>query len=165
MLESLTEKKIQRALLKYYEKSSIFLGCNMFVYDEESDFFVITKSEYYIDLEIKISPADLKRDFTHKHKHKLIDLKRKREVYWTPKGLKKKKLIDVPNKFMFVVPEGMVTVDDIPYYAGLMYVDEWGTVTVERQPQFIHKEKFKKYEYLARKYYNRYIEGLALKLK
>lgn len=59
----------------------------------------------------------------------------------------------LPNRFSFVVPEGMVSKEEVPNYAGLYYVDDLGIVTNVKKSKLLHKAKFKAWETLASKYY------------
>ena len=82
---------------------------NLNVYDWESDVLKITKSGYAYEFEIKISRGDFKNDFKHKKKkHLLLESK--------DNGAK------MPNYFYYVVPEDLITEDEVPEYAGLLYV-------------------------------------------
>ena len=82
---------------------------NLNVYDWESDVLKITKSGYAYEFEIKISRGDFKNDFKHKKKkHLLLESK--------DNGAK------MPNYFYYVVPEGLITEEEVPEYAGLIYV-------------------------------------------
>lgn len=82
---------------------------NLNVYDWESDVLKITKSGYAYEFEIKISRGDFKNDFKHKKKkHLLLENKENKAK--------------MPNYFYYVVPEGLITEDEVPEYAGLIYV-------------------------------------------
>lgn len=82
---------------------------NLNVYDWESDVLKITKSGYAYEFEIKISKADFKNDFKHKKKkHLLLE--------------NKENQVKMPNYFYYVVPEDLITEDEVPEYAGLIYV-------------------------------------------
>lgn len=48
---------------------------------------------------------------------------------------------NLPNKFFYAVPEGMVSADEVPEYAGLLYVTETGQVKKVRDGKFIHRDK------------------------
>ena len=80
----------------------------------ECDVLSITKSNYICEYEVKISRSDFKADFK-KPKHKLITEKKfvNETVKWPYYG---------GNYFYFVVPENLITVDELPDYAGLIYV-------------------------------------------
>lgn len=46
----------------------------------------------------------------------------------------------LPNKFFYVVPKGLVSADEIPSYAGLIYIDEDLNVKKIKDGKFIHKQ-------------------------
>lgn len=46
----------------------------------------------------------------------------------------------IPNKFFYAVPEGMVSINEIPDYAGLIYIDELGRAKKIKDAKFLHKE-------------------------
>lgn len=47
----------------------------------------------------------------------------------------------VPNYFYFVVPKGLINVDEVPEYAGLMYIDENGVFEIIKKSPLLHKTK------------------------
>jgi hypothetical protein len=65
----------------------------------------------------------------------------------------------MPNKFFFACPEGLLTVDDVPEYAGLIYVNDF-SATVIKQAPFIHKRKEDVKELLFSKYQWGYINAI-----
>jgi hypothetical protein len=123
----LTESKIQDAL-KHQLSNPRFLLHNLYVFGWESDVLMLTQSGYWYEYEIKISRADFKNDFKHKndkHIHSLSNLDHTKK----------------PNYFSYVVPENMISIDEVPEYAGLIYVFEnGGTRTIKAAPK-LHKEK------------------------
>ncbi|MEE9408203.1 MAG: hypothetical protein V3V28_09025 [Polaribacter sp.] len=46
----------------------------------------------------------------------------------------------VPNKFYYAVPEGLISKEEVPIYAGLLYINENSIKEIKKAP-FIHKEK------------------------
>jgi hypothetical protein len=97
----------------------------------EQDMLSITKAGYACEFEVKISKADFKNDFKkigecyrtrqrrrgkwfyrkHKHlKHDVLSGKVKAKESWRK-----------PKYFWFVVPEDLISQEDVPEYAGLMY--------------------------------------------
>jgi len=100
------------------------------VYPWECDFVGVTKAGYAHEFEIKISRSDFKADFK-KDKHAFIT--GEREYTWK---------ISRPAYLWFVVPFEMVTLDEVPEYAGLIYVSANGKFLKEmRRPKKIHNEK------------------------
>lgn len=88
----------------------------------ECDVLTVTKSGYATEWELKISRSDFKADFK-KPKHRQFE---------KGKG-------GMIKHFYYVVPEGLVSVDEIPTYAGLMYVrkkdDKRWLIQVKQAPK------------------------------
>ena len=103
---------------------------------EESDVIAVSSSDVVKEFEIKISRSDFKADFKKKRKHDQLEnpAKYRREC--------------IPNKFYYVCPEGLIKPEEVPEYAGLIYVvptkylgrDDF-TITYAKQAKYIHKEK------------------------
>lgn len=109
-----TESSIQKTLIeRFMSESNIKYICeNLFIFKGwESDLILITKSNYVYEFEIKISKNDFKNDFKNKRKKHLI-LEENKE--------KEKK----PNYFYYAVPEGLIAEEEIPDYAGLVYLTD-----------------------------------------
>lgn len=151
----LTEQKIQKALNKFFASEKYNID-GLFVFSWESDKLLRTQAGYYYEFEVKISRADFKNDFKHKiDKHIILSstmpddksqpiqatlfdnlYKQKRKRY---PEITKEQVIErwgnvesicrdklMPNYFYYAVPEGMLEPDEIPPYAGLVYVSEDG---------------------------------------
>lgn len=122
-----SEELIQQQLrYSFLSPSSVkYFTENLNVYNWESDVLKITRSGYAYEFEIKISRADFKNDFKHKKKkHTLLESKES--------GSK------IPNYFYYVVPEGLVSEEEVPEYAGLIYV--LGNVNGLRRPYYQFQE-------------------------
>lgn len=112
---------------------------NLFVFGWESDYLCITKSDLIYECEIKISRSDFQNDFKHKkEKHLLLESKEKDIAADNKK----------PDYFYYAVPEGLITKDEVPEYAGLIYVSKasgsnnvFSTCTVVKQAPSLKKEK------------------------
>lgn len=114
----------------------------IFRYDWESDYFCVSKDDYSIEVEVKISKADFKNDFK-KDKHKLfVDKDTKRLL---------------PNRFYYAVPKGLIDVKDVPEYAGLITVDGTNYLKIEKRAPFIHKKKHDFRKILCDKFYFQWI--------
>lgn len=61
--------------------------------------------------------------------------------------------IRCPHQFYFAVPAGLITLAEIPDYAGLLYISAAGVEVVRRAP-YLHKTKMDLTRELLRKYYN-----------
>lgn len=46
----------------------------------------------------------------------------------------------LPNKFFYAVPDGLITKEEVPEYAGLLYINEDLSVTKIKDGKFIHKD-------------------------
>ncbi|RKS00437.1 hypothetical protein [Flavobacterium sp. 102] len=164
-----SEKTIIDVLHAKYAGNSKFRIPNVFLFRWESDFFVQKDNGYCYEFEIKISKSDFRRDaaktekisilqtggFIRKEKTLLmIDNKWQFDdegqlIYENndePKQAKR------PNKFYYVVPEGMITKFDVPEYSGLIYVTETGTKTIKEAP-FLHRDKLDLHPELCNKFY------------
>ena len=134
--EQLTEQSIQQRL-NYFFASYKYKADGLYVFSWESDKLIWTKSGYIYEFEIKISRSDFKNDFKHKkEKHIVLASTIDRD-----KGKR------MPNYFYYAVPTGMLEPDEVPPYAGLIYIDsEYRYVKqsyhiVKEAPQ-LHKTKY-----------------------
>lgn len=128
-----------------YGGAKVFLGNyeyvlnNVFMFDWESDLFGISKSGYAVEIEVKISRGDFFQDFK-KPKHQIfID----------------RASTDIPNKFFFACPDGLIKIEEVPEYAGLIYTGQsYSRFSVIKPAPFIHREKIDFTSRLLSKYYN-----------
>lgn len=149
---------------------------NVFIFDWESDLFCLTKSGYAIEIEVKVSRSDFLADFK-KPKHKLLqaafekvkylmidkkDASKNRETgeyYVNSYNACSFKYIQpsdkTPNRFYFAVPYGLVSVEEVPAYAGLIYIDENERYFVKKPAPLIHKTKINFQNSLLSKFYHR----------
>lgn len=159
-----SEKSIQEQLHIKYENNSVYRCKNIFVFEWESDFFITKQNGYCYEFEIKISRSDFKKDAEKIQKHETLQtgIKTYQTNRWErnpdtgtldPVPITKSYTRKRPNKFYYVVPSGMVQVNEIPKYAGLMYVDEYGRITTVKEAPFLHKEKLELYKELCTKFY------------
>lgn len=146
--EELIQKVLRSAVLS--PSSVLYRTENLKVFAWESDSLAITKSKYAYEFEIKISRADFKNDFKHKKmKHQMLE-----GTYQLLGneflGDGKMTINDKPNYFYYVVPENLVTVDEVPTYAGLVYIKPsydregkiyWYDADVVKEAPKLHKEK------------------------
>ena len=149
-----SEESIQKALrYGFLSPSSVkYFTENLNVFDWESDVIKFTKSGYVYEFEIKISKADFKNDFKHKKKKHILLEDSNNEVK------------NRPNYFYYVVPDGLISVEDIPEYAGLLYINSITVgngapyhqfIEVKKAPS-LHKNKFdfEKSNLMDKFYYN-----------
>lgn len=112
----------------------------------ECDVISISKSLYVYEYEIKISRSDFKADFTKEYKHK--KLKQEVPVFAEYNETKKGKLtgekyrcISIPNYFYYVCPKNLIRLEEIPYYAGLIYITNNNIIEIIKSAPKLHKEK------------------------
>lgn len=162
-----TAKFIDTALRNYYETQALYMVSNIYAFHsryKETDFLVVkSNNRYCYDVEIKVSVSDFKADFNKTDKHDIIEkgsYKSKHTTFKTVKGKRKMysagraiPVSDRPNRFYYAVPEGLISVDDVPEYAGLLYVSESGAVTKVKESKIIHKTKLNIEKMLCRKFY------------
>ena len=147
----MNEKKLQKQLWSKYQNHKYrVINTKLFKTNEIVDFLSVLHSGYCQEIEVKISKGDFKADFK-KPKHKLIRSK--------PSGWDRK----VANRFYYAVPKGLLTIKDVPSYAGLIYVDRNSVVVVKKAP-LLHKVKFDFRKILFNKVYYYYERQIAQKL-
>lgn len=165
---TLTEQKIQRVLGGFIASPKYSVD-GLFVFGWESDKLIWTKAGYIYEFEIKISRADYKNDFKHKvEKHvllnsalpderaearqadlfsNLVNEKRKRYPQITTEQAKKmmKHVGErMPNYFYYVVPEGLLEPDEVPPYAGLVYITTYKGSFEDQPDKWLHHIKIVK---------------------
>ena len=124
-----TEESIQDVLEKKYlsKSSKKYELFNLFVFDWESDYLCITKTGYIHEVEIKISREDFFNDFKNKtDKHNLL-VEGKENAS--------------PNYFYYCVPENLISANEIPEYAGLIYVINEEQIKIVKNAPKINKNK------------------------
>lgn len=105
---------------------------------QECDVISISKSNFIYEYEVKISRSDFKADFK-KPKHTLIT--EGKYIKESVKNKAKTTFYLVSNYFYFVVPENLITIDEIPEYAGLIYINEKMEFNTIKKAPLIHKTK------------------------
>lgn len=165
-----SEGFIQEALNTFFAYNSVKYNIDgLYVFGWESDKLLETKSGYIYEFEIKISKADFKNDFKHKKdKHIILEGEEKYGDKYLPKYYEllednkklgawaeqsfhkwadnsERYLVGVhkrPNYFYYAVPTDLISVEDVPEYAGLIYVNEYGGLTIKKSAPCLHKEKY-----------------------
>ena len=128
-----TERKIQDKLRAYFfsPNSKKYEITNLYVYGWESDYLAITKSMIAHEVEIKISRSDFKNDTKNKiDKHLLLEGGEKLGKFTG----------NLPNYFYYAVPDGLISVDEVPDYAGLIYVTPWGCQVAKEAKKLTDKK-------------------------
>jgi len=129
--EKITAQRILKKLMAFVKGSYDVVLPNFYYGGKECDLFRITESDLVIEYEIKISRSDFFADFKKHDGQKHENLK-------LGDGWK------VPNRFFFVVPEGLVTKEEVPPYAGLIYYKK-DRFEMVRPAKILHKAKYENY--------------------
>lgn len=159
---------MQRMLSHFFAYSSVKYDIDgLYVFGWESDKLLETRSGYIYEFEIKISRADFKNDFKHKrNKHIVLNSPFTGEKYlpefWDFYESNKRRFASVeaweeyckkygrtclianhkkPNYFYYATPPDLVTADEVPQYAGLVYVKDYAFDIIKKAP-LLHKEKY-----------------------
>ena len=114
---------IESAVVNFYDPRANLIVPNVFwgMFDHECDLLVLTKSGYAIEIEIKISAWDLKRDLKKKGHHASKKLK----------------------KLYFAIPEKLSEYSEyIPEHAGIITVDNKFKCTISRKAKITGNYKF-----------------------
>ena len=122
-------EQTMRNHLQYFRSNPRYLLHNLYVFGWESDLLFLSKSGIWTELEIKVSRSDFLADLKYKtEKHSILADKENRMK---------------PNRFYYAVPEGLVLQDEVPDYAGLLWILDSGchsTVAVKPAPS-LHNHK------------------------
>lgn len=169
-----SEAKICERLNRKYSGNCKYKLANAFIFkrDWESDFFIQKQNGYSYEFEVKISRSDFFNDKKKVEKHLILEtgkyLKKgtlsnwnRDESKWDHQDESTEENHEFrPNKFFYVVPENMIKAEEVPNYAGLMYVPNEphkDIVTVKEAP-FIHKNKLEFEKVLCSKFYHYWLE-------
>lgn len=185
--EELTEQTIQKRLNHFFASWKYNVD-GLFVFSWESDKLLWTKAGYIYEFEIKISRSDFKADFKHKiAKHLILasavsleigqpqmsDLfdnylkqrKKKYGKFLSDEDIRREfeqigNIQDkrMPNYFYYAVPEGLIQPEEVPPYAGLLWLTKeyqyGGGIIRKKQAPCLHKTKYTEGELdLGQKFY------------
>lgn len=174
---AVSEGEVCKSLNSYFIGNCRYKLANAFIFkhDWESDFFVQKQNGYSYEFEIKISRSDFFADKKKVDKHlilangKFVEQKRIwndestcKDDRWLIEETEREHSLR-PNKFFYVVPTGMITVDELPKYAGLFYYGEGSDYSCNlkkiKDAPFIHKEALKFETVLCNKFYNYWLNA------
>lgn len=104
----MTERDIQHSLYRFCNRRGDKVFAPNFRLLWETDFISVTRDFKVCDYEIKVTRSDFKHDAVKTVKHDAYKTRAPRPF--------------VPNRFYYVTPEGLVQPDEVPDYAGLLWV-------------------------------------------
>jgi hypothetical protein len=169
--EEFSEQSIQKRLSHFFASKKYDVD-GLFVFSWESDKLLWTKAGYIYEFEIKISRADYRNDFKHKGEKHLIlsstiarerqqaiqqdlfEQKKKEHPYWSDNDIQRvygdtERIIKgrkMPNYFYYAVPEGMIQPEEVPPYAGLVWMAKeyryCGGIIIKKKAPMLHKTKY-----------------------
>lgn len=140
-----------------------FTVANFYIGKWECDMLAVSNKGFTHEIEVKISRSDFKNDFkklsndykyngfqkgysiTHADKHTIIQEGKR------------------VNRFSYLVPENLISIDEVPEYAGLIYAKKYGLhyfFSIVKKPKLLNKEaKFDNYlkDELLNKYHYSYM--------
>lgn len=164
----MTQEKAYQALWNNYIHKVKYCAQNIYCFHhkyKETDFLVIQNNGYCIDIELKLSRQDYKRDKLKIHKHTILrngfftlDYKYPdRFTKWYEAG-EPIYTNNRPNKFFYCCPEGMIKEEELEPHEGLLYIMESGEIKKIKEAKFLHKEIVDLEPVLCRKFYYSYLK-------
>jgi hypothetical protein len=139
---SWSEKTVQDAVYVHCAiKNHEIMVPNSQLFKWESDMVSVTRTGFIHEFEIKVTRADFKQDAKKERARLLLDP--------VVKGYFQNYPCSRPNYFHYVVPDGLITANEIPEYAGLIYAMKpvvgyrlsYSTISVIKNAVRIHKER------------------------
>jgi hypothetical protein len=140
--------QIQYALLNWVKGGYDVVVPNFFYGWNECDLFRITQSDFVFEYEIKVSRSDFLADFKKSNRQG-----KKHDSLNTGTGQY------CPNRFFYVVPQGLIEKREVPKYAGLIYFKGYSFDVIKPAP-LLHRNKigFEVYRDICRTLSSRYQE-------
>jgi hypothetical protein len=130
----MTERSIQTKLKNWKKGNGNIFVPNVFLFGTEehqweSDLLMIDRDDYVTEFEIKTSKQDFEYDSQKEEKHSIL------RTLWND---------FIPNFFVYASPEGIIREEEVPEYAGLVYIVQSNQGKVPRwvkHPPMLSKNK------------------------
>lgn len=137
----------------FYKKHKYKL-VNSFVFNWESDYFGLDHNGMTVEIEVKTSRTDFTNEFRNKvKKHEILK-------NGNPDNVR------IPNQFYFFSDPSIISIKDVPEYAGLIHCDlDSGKTYIVKSAKMIHNKKYKWGEIILKKLYRYYLDRKVLKVK
>jgi len=130
----LDARDLQKAFYTRFKTSYEILVFNTYIKGwAECDLLGIKPSGYVEEIEIKLSRPDFKADFK---KNIIID-----GVEYKKHDLLASKSASPVNYYWFMAPEGLLAEHEIPSYAGLIELTQWGRASIRKNAPLLHRTK------------------------
>ena len=126
----MNSKEVTKILVNELVSLKRMAVINNFFSDElhgEADVLSLTNNFFVYEYEIKISRSDFFADFKKHFKHSIL----KREDWIVGTRYENK----IANYFFYVVPENLIALNEVPHYAGLIYISDGKTKTIKEAPR------------------------------
>lgn len=118
-------------------------------HDNEADLFLLRKSGFCDEIEIKVTRSDFLADKKKRISYRNLTVD---EYNWNKKGFefcpstkpKCNALIDGDlqcNYFWYAIKNGIAKIEEIPEFAGLIIVHDDGEISIMREPKRLHRNK------------------------
>ena len=136
------------------ERRFLWVGQNVthFFRRCECDVIGINKSQYLVEIEVKISRSDFKADFRKSRWKPMKDIVKNGKIN------KSSKLLNIsrfPNRHYYCCPEGTIDPKELPPWSGLIFFNEKsGSLNIVKAAPLLHKQKvnlLKSLKYAARR--------------
>ena len=121
-------EETMRNKLQFFRSNPRYLLHNLYVFGWESDLLFLSKSGIWTEIEIKVSRSDFLADLKKVKKHFILADKENRMK---------------PNRFFYAVPEGLVHSEEVPEYAGLLWIMNNGfhSIITQKTAPSLHGHK------------------------
>lgn len=144
----MTSKDIIDQLIKrFLKKKAKYVIPNVYIYQEgwESDLFVLLPSGLSIEVEVKISRSDFFADQKKERKHLILEnctvqgpINKFKDTVDEVNGVKHYRS---PNRFYYAAPKGLIKIEEVPNYAGLIEMTDTYGLEVKKAP-ILHHNKY-----------------------
>lgn len=153
-----TEFSIQKILIRHFMSGAKYMVPNMYYTLGEMDMFLLRRSGYAEEFEIKISTSDLRADFKKRRKHQWFANYNRAFVFVSPK-------IMIPNRFSYVLSDAVdISGIEFPEYAGLYAVHpRTSQLICLTAPKTMHRHKYNWHERVAGSCCHRLLKAYKLR--
>ncbi len=127
--------------------SSNYVFPNIYYFAWESDLLIITRSGYVWEIEVKVSKSDYKADFNKRLPYFIEGNSYKHNILSNKKG-------NIPNRFYFAAPAGIIDTKTLPKYCGLIEYNVMHRIV--KQAPILHRNDVINYKLLFERMYWRH---------
>lgn len=141
-----TERDIQRFLYRRnHQRFNVLLPNYTPLGWWECDLFGVTRSGYFHEFEIKVTRADFRKDAAKKRRDSWQWVGAERQTIAGKLKHSQIKSENGPARFWYVLPEGLIELEEVPEWAGFQVICEkfGGHVRIVRQAPQLHRTKIR----------------------